>query len=66
MENIKKEILFLLSKNLKGLKKSEIIDFIDYKEKIALSENEIDLIIKELLSKNKIKKNGYKIIFKEF
>jgi hypothetical protein len=60
MENLNKEILFLLSKNLKGLKITEIIDYVDYKQKIALSEQEIGIILDELLQNNKIKKKSNK------
>ncbi len=52
MENIKNEILFVLSKNKNGLKKSELLDYVDYKLKIALTDNEFKKIILELL-KNK-------------
>ena len=56
--DIKKPILRLISSNKKGVSKEDMIEFLDYVNKIRYSTDEIDVLLKELIEANIIRQKN--------
>ncbi len=53
--NIKGAIVKLVKSNKKGVTKQNVIDYLDYINKIRYSDNEIDLLLEDLKQEEIIK-----------
>lgn len=62
MENFdeRKAILKLILSNQNGVTKENIVEYLDYVNKIRYTDNEVDLFLTELKDQNKVKnKDGF-------
>lgn len=56
----RKAILKLILANKKGVTKENIVEYLDYVNKIRYTDNEVDLFLTELKDQNKVKnKDGF-------
>lgn len=51
----RKAILKLILSNKKGVTKENIIDYLDYINKVRYSDSELELLLTDLIGQNKVK-----------